>query len=240
MSGPEIDEGAIVCLEDPSHGPPGLELVDLNGDALLDLMRVTEASDGSRTWRIALNQGGSFPRWIETGVRPGACDDEVGGDFDGDGRGELVVGDSTGSCETTVVIGLDDAGAVTTRPAFPLVRDGRRVKLADFNGDGLRDALWVFDASIEISVNTGNGFRPPVRLTDPNVDAVLARISEAEHPEAALVEPFDLNRDGRDDLIVTIPNWYDPERFVDVDRVIALLSHGDGSFWQELIGYEEP
>ncbi|WP_437948975.1 FG-GAP-like repeat-containing protein [Sorangium sp. So ce296] len=230
---------ARVCSGKFSASAPALELVDLNGDALLDVLVEFAQSVDESSWSILMNEGGRFGDRIVTGVRaaPRPCE-AVGGDLDGDGRGELIVGEDE-SCEAGVAIGLDDAGEVTTGPAFPLKRGGAPATLADINGDGLSDALWVdVDAgSVRLSMNTGNGLRPVVTLPDPGVAEALAL-----EAGGLVVEPFDLNRDGRDDLLVSISDWRNPVppagRFTDL--ILAFLSRGDGTFLRQEIGWEEP
>ncbi|AGP37744.1 FG-GAP-like repeat-containing protein [Sorangium cellulosum] len=230
---------ARVCSGKFSASAPALELVDLNGDALLDVLVEFAQSVDESSWSILMNEGGRFGDRIVTGVRaaPRPCE-AVGGDLDGDGRGELIVGEDE-SCEAGVAIGLDDAGEVTTGPAFPLKRGGVPATLADINGDGLSDALWVdVDAgSVWLSMNTGNGLRPVVTLPDPGVAEALAL-----EAGGLVVEPFDLNRDGRDDLLVSISDWLNPVppagRFTDL--ILAFLSRGDGTFLRQEIGWEEP
>lgn len=234
------------CTGKFSSPPPALELVDLDGDALLDVVIAFAPSLLESFWSIRLNEGGLFGERIETGVRAarGRCPGAVGGDLDGDGRGEVVVGEVVVgeeiTCQGGVAIGLDDAGEVTTTPAFPLEREGAPVALADINGDGLSDALWVHAGSVELSVNTGNGLGPAVPLSDPGMVEVLGL--ETNESGGKVVEPFDLNRDGRDDLLVSISGAFNPwpsePRYI--DRIIALLSRGDGTFLREEIGWEEP
>ncbi|AUX44003.1 uncharacterized protein SOCE26_054620 [Sorangium cellulosum] len=230
------------CSGDFYAKAPGLELVDLDGDALLDVLSEVELDSGS-FWHIRMNAGGSFGEPVGTGVRagPDRCDHAIGGDLDGDGRGELIVGEGS-DCGTSVAIHLDDEGELTTGPALPLKRGDTPAKLADLNGDGLRDALWIHAGTIEISMNTGNGFRPAVPLPDPELAGVLDMIARMDEPDRAVIEPFDLNRDGRDDLLVSIPDWLTatPSEPVTMDRIIALLSSGDGSFSRVDIGWEEP
>ncbi|XYH92488.1 FG-GAP-like repeat-containing protein [Sorangium sp. So ce1128] len=229
------------CSGEFSGTPPRIELVDLNGDALLDVLIEVERGIHDSSWHIQMNKGGTFGKRMATGVRaaPTRCPEAVGGDLDGDGRGELVVGEDF-DCETGVAIGLDDAGEVTKAPAFPLKRGGSRVKLADVNGDGLSDALWVRGSSVELSVNTGNGLGPAVTLSDPGLAEVLDLVTGESGRK--VIEPFDLDRDGRDDLLVSISDWINPgpPEPHTTDRLIALLSVGDGTFLREDISWEEP
>ncbi|WP_437805225.1 FG-GAP-like repeat-containing protein [Sorangium sp. So ce1078] len=229
------------CSRKFSAAPPGLELVDLNGDALLDVVVEFARFVDEFFWSVQMNEGGRFGERIVTGVRsgPGRCPEAVGGDLDGDGRGELIVGEGV-DCEAGVAIGLDDAGEVTTVPAFPLERGGAPVTLADINGDGLRDAIWIHAGSVELSMNTGNGLGPAVPLPDAGVAEALAL--DMGESGRMVIEPFDLNRDGRDDLLVSISDWFNPvppEGHI-TDLIIAFLSRGDGTFVRQEIGWEEP
>ncbi|WP_437961583.1 FG-GAP-like repeat-containing protein [Sorangium sp. So ce119] len=241
-TGERISRGlSFSCSREFSGEAPGLELVDLNGDALLDVLVQVEQRIHRSFWNIQMNEGGTFGERIETEVNAGfgRCSAAFGGDLDGDGRGELVVAVDL-DCSLAVAIGLDDAGEVTVARAFPLERGGSLAKLADINGDGLSDALWVRGGSVELRVNTGNGFGPAVTLSDPALAEVLEMVTGESGTK--VIEPFDLNRDGRDDLLVSISDWFNawaPEPHY-ADRIIALLSVGDGTFLREEIGWEEP
>jgi RHS repeat-associated protein len=212
-----------------------INMVDANGDSLLDVVGFTEPDNH---W-IALSRGDGTFHAQGTITSPATSCPIVplGGDLDADGRGELLLG-TANDCSTSVTVGTKDTGAVVATPSLPVRRGERAVQLADLNGDGLVDALWLGDV-LEISFNTGNGFGPPQIISDPALDSVFA-MNQDWHARSAIV--MDVDRDGRDDLLFTLRDvsYYDWPSGTNkvVDKVVALLSRGDGSFRREDISVE--
>jgi len=203
-----------------------INLIDANGDSLLDVVSFTKPD----IYSIRLSSGdGTFQYQGETTRPVTSCPIwATGGDLDADGRGELLI-PSASDCSTSATVGFDDTGAAIATPSLPLMRGERAVQFADLNGDGLVDALWLGDV-LEISFNTGNGFGPPHLISDPDLDSVFA-INQDWHARSAIV--MDVDQDGRDDLLVTVHG-------ILVDEVVALISHGDGSFGRVDINEVEP
>ncbi len=214
----------------PIHAD-SIDLVDVDGDSLLDVVSFTKPD----SYHVGLSNGAGG--WVSQG---GAITSPVatcpvwsrGGDLDADGRGELVI-PTANDCSTSVTIGLDDSGVVVATPSLPMQRGDREVQLADLNGDGLVDALWLGD-TLEISFNTGNGYGPPHTISDPSLDSVFALNPDSTKRSAIVM---DVNRDGRDDLLFTVRDHatfdFGDELYQYNDAVVALLSNGDGSFTRD-------
>ncbi|MFS8065513.1 MAG: FG-GAP-like repeat-containing protein, partial [Byssovorax sp.] len=212
-----------------------LDMIDANGDSLLDLIGFT-APD---TIGVRLSSGdGTFQPWGSHYLPTANClVSPIGGDFNGDGRTEVVIGEAF-DCSTSVIVGRDDSGAVSQTPSLPMRRGARDVQFGDLNGDGLSDALWLGDI-LEISFNTGNGFGPPQQISDAALDAVFALNADPSKRSAMVL---DVDRDGRDDLLFTVRDHVTCDIYagtcVTSDAVVALLSNGDGSFRFEDLSVE--
>jgi RHS repeat-associated protein len=213
-----------------------VDLIDANGDSLLDVVTFTKPD----IYAISLsNGGGTFGYLGATNSPVTSCSFwATGGDLDADGRGELLI-PTANDCSASAMVGIDDSGSVVTTPSLPVQRDQRQLQLADLNGDGLVDAVWLGDI-LEISFNTGNGYGPPHPISDPALDSVFALNLDPAKRSAMVM---DVDRDGRDDLLFTVRDHFNYDAGSGTgaysDAVVALLSNGDGSFTREdLIGVE--
>jgi RHS repeat-associated protein len=160
-------------------GEPPSHFIDLNGDALPDLVKVDDAMvdsrrvDYARKWTYWLNRGNSFglPVPIAGALQSLPCQTRVqsastGVDLRGDHRGTLVVGamitvrNTESHCPDLKAIGLDDSGSPALRD-LPLKQvPGERRVFADLNGDSLRDWVGVRKGGgLQVWWNTGLGFR---------------------------------------------------------------------------------
>jgi RHS repeat-associated protein len=183
---------AMGFIKGPWTPQKRVELVDMSGDGLVDL--VESVND---TWRVRLNQGPpsfDFGPSQNTGIPDTAetCKKPVRAlDLDANGRGDILV--SGANC-ASVVVGLNDAGMFGVTPSDIVNPAGAQgFELADLNGDGLRDLFWTpFDGSSQsgspvLRWNSGAGY--------------LAEQSFAQGPTGKHVLPIDANGDGREDIL---------------------------------------
>ncbi len=153
----------------PGRSPvePGVELVDLNGDSLPDLLVGNAGS-----FRSYLNQDGAS--WLPgadfaPGQSPSVSLGTQGvqlADLDGDAAIDLVV--KSGAAEFRYLPGLNEAEfkpsvAIKTVPTFSF--EDPEVRLADIDGDRRADALITTAAGLAIAYNLGGAdWAPPVTV----------------------------------------------------------------------------
>ena len=185
---------------------PGMVSADFNGDGIQDLA-VTNSFGSNKTVAVLLGNGdGTFrqlatyntgldPLWVSTG------------DFNGDGKVDLVVVNQTDS-SFSILLGNGD-GTFQRHVDTPLGERPSFVTVADFNGDGRAD-LAIPESSGQVAILLGNGdgtFTSPLLL------------SVGDIPNQVAVGDF--NRDGILDLAVTLS---------DVGSVAIAPGNGDGTF----------
>jgi hypothetical protein len=154
--------------------------------------------NGDGTFQAARNVTvGTSPIWF------------VMGDFNRDGKQDLVVVDS-GMGKVSLLLGKGDGSfqpAVNVATTIPGLNPAT-VAAADLNGDGRMDLVVAGLVSGAVSVLFGNGdgsFRPPTTF--------------AEGTGASSVGVGDVNGDGKPDLILVSSN-----------NVLVLPGKGNGSF----------
>ncbi|GEM_PF-803436 len=162
-------QGVKPMLDPPGRSPreTGVELADLNGDGLPDLLVGTAGS-----FRTYVNQDGQSwlpPQDFAPGNSPSVSLGNVGvqlADLDGDAAIDLVV--KSGSSDFRYLPGKNagefaPAVAIATVPAFSF--EDPHVRLADMDGDRRADALITTEAGLGIAYNlSGNDWAPPVTV----------------------------------------------------------------------------
>jgi hypothetical protein len=191
--------------------PFGIAVGDFNGDGKPDL---AVANAGAGTVSILLGNGnGTFTAAPGSPVTAGSGPRGIAvGDFNGDGKSDLVVADSSGDA-VAVLLG-DGSGAFTPAPGSPFAvgASPNWVTLGDFNGDGRIDLAVPNQLSNDVSVLLGNG--------DGTFSAASGSpVSVGMSPDT--LATADLNGDGRPDLAVADSQSND---------VSVLLGNGDGTF----------
>jgi Bacterial Ig-like domain (group 3)/FG-GAP-like repeat len=132
--------------------------VDLNGDGYLDIAVSTFLNNSSGV-AVLLNQGSTAPGTLSTaksyaGASPVYTGSTGAGDFNGDGKQDIVVGGST----LAIFYGNGDG----TLQAAQTIPGGQTLVTGDFNHDGLTDIGYIGGmepqpASLQVLLGTSNG-----------------------------------------------------------------------------------
>lgn len=206
-------EGFAAFADDDSDEAPLVAVGDFDGDGIPDLVETTP-SEGERPARQALTvllgrADGSYTR-VEsrtlTGADPSAL---VAGDFDGDGRLDVILGDRDGA-----ILEFRGDGRGHLAEAGEIAHVGSAVSIAAgrFTRDGRLD-LAVSDEgsnSTQIFLGAGDGsFRPGWAFSLPQMGKEF-RLTAA-----------DFNQDGVSDLVITSEEEGEYE---------VMLGDGNGTF----------
>jgi hypothetical protein len=170
----------------------GLAAADFNGDGKPDLVTTSFLPDGTRNVEVLLGNGdGTFQNPVSTapgfGVRYVAA-----GDFNGDGKADLVVADGL----NTVMVLPGNGNGTFGKPLvlkFPSL-GGAAPVVVDFFGDG-KQGIALATGQGQVTVLRGNGdgtFQAPVNFLTDFV---------GNQPSALVAADF--NGDGKPDLATT-------------------------------------
>jgi uncharacterized protein (TIGR03437 family) len=191
-------------------GASSIAVGDFNGDGKQDLA-VANVASGNVTVLLGNGSGGfsaaagspftvgSFPYFLTVG------------DFNGDGKLDLAVAD-TSSNDVTILLG-NGSGAFSAAPGSPFAAGADPYSLAvgDFNGDGNLD-LAVANAGHSVTVLLGNG-------SGGFSAAPGSPFAAGSDPDSIVTGDF--NGDGKLDLAVANARG---------DNVTILLGNGSGGF----------
>lgn len=191
--------------------------VDLNGDGKPDL-----AGAGVNSGSVMLNNGdGTFGPRVDYPAG-GQAQDVAAGDFNNDGRTDLVLTIYTQQVSLSLLTGNGD-GTFNAPASFPNTSgaDSPSIVAADLNNDGNLDAAFAhalacFTApctaarTITVMLGNGNGTFQPAREIEVGTGAHRMSVG-------------DFNRDGIKDLAIG----------AETTRLYTLLGVGDGTFVQQ-------
>jgi len=129
---------------------------DFNGDGKADLAVGVDADNGETLSLLLGNGDGTFREPINAPtVSSGLAESIATGDFNGDGKADVAIGNSM-SNTATVFLGNGDG---TFQPAveYQTGTESFSISTADFNGDGKADLVSADFAHGQINVLSGNG-----------------------------------------------------------------------------------
>ena len=135
-----------------SKTPTAITTADFNNDGLADVALAN--ADG--TVSILLGNGaGSFRSLPDISVAVGSLSSIVSGDFNKDGKIDLVI---TQPAQKLVSVLLGNGDGTFAPPAsYPVGNEPVSTLVADANGDGVADLIVINQGSNTFSVLTGNG-----------------------------------------------------------------------------------
>jgi hypothetical protein len=216
-----------------------LVLADVDGDGTADVVFAVQVNG---IWMLVsgLSRGDGAWDWepLQATPWPNAPNEDsrlFAGDFDGDGRKDVLLDRAFGSpVPDEIYVGLSAKGALTGR--FILVKPStpwaRHVAIADVNGDGKDDL--VLKDTLSSALASGSGlFDPP---------------PSAPGKACAILLPADANGDGRADHIcaqdqggtIALQDYISPNAGVDVHRWMPADVNGDGIFELIYVHHRNP
>jgi hypothetical protein len=187
---------ATLATRTDALSPQAIAVGDMTGDGRDDVVMVGEsgmlgAINEARLWVYAQATNGQLGEPTAYRLAGGTCGGATSvsiGDVDGDGRGDVVVGE--GACGFEVFHQASDGTLVSTGRID--TNNGDKLRIADLNHDGRLDIVGVGRATNTVSVwlQDGQG-----RLGSPTVYAV-------NHNGNEDIEVGDINNDGLIDIVV--------------------------------------
>ncbi len=189
-----------------------LVIADFNGDGKLD---IAVSNFSSNTIAIFLNRGaGTFASPKITTVQiPNGLGAIATGDFNEDGKPDLIVATIAGPQVDLVLLGNGD-GTFTQAPTIPNSFGFLRGRVADLNGDKHSDFIGCSNGNIHVALGNGDGSFQPVSYlpNGPMPDTYFG------------CDVGDFNGDGKIDILGA-------DSFTSsVDNVVLFAGNGDGTF----------
>ena len=190
-------------------------LGDVTGDGKIDVVTTLNNSGGgciSNEVGVLVGNGkGKFkaPKFYSTGVTVQSYSPQLG-DFNGDGKLDIVVSNADGSISILLNKGKGVFGAATVIPGAGGTA-GENMVLGDFNKDGKLDIALTNSSNKAINLLLGNGdgtFQAPIITSSP-IDPVA-------------ITSGDFNKDGKLDVAIT--SW-------NTGGALTIFNgNGDGTF----------
>jgi hypothetical protein len=184
---------------------------DFNGDGKLDIVEACVSRNDQPCDLLLFQFGngdGTFTLFGELSLSFEGSQSMAVGDFDGDGRPDVAVINSSAN---GVNVFLNKGGSPSAVSAIPATGDGpTSIAAADFNGDGKLDLAVANSGSNNVTILLGNGDGTFTAAASPATGTAPNSIAVA-----------DFNGDGVPDLAVANAGS---------SNVTILLGNGDGTF----------
>ena len=187
-------------------------VADFNGDGKPDIVTVENSSTGGAVRLFLGNGDGTFTSTADTPFYTGSISNTslAVGDFNGDGKLDVVVVAEEGPSQAYVLLGNGD-GSFGPAASFGSVNQPFGVAVGDFNGDGKLDLVLADTGNSSVAVLFGNG------------DGTFQQ--QVEYPANGYADALvvaDFNSDGHPDIAVANPG--------SAGGLAVLLNNGNGTF----------
>jgi hypothetical protein len=213
-------DSSSVAINSGSYGGSAPTLDDFNGDGHLDLA-VAEGGYPNAQVYVELGKGnGSFKPPIVSALSSSSTNPYLmlSGDFNGDGKRDIVVLDDQG-LGFQVLLGNGD-GSFGAPVDNPLTDPVFSMAVGDFNRDGKADVV----------VTSGNSSNPSVSVYLGKGDGTFQLSMQNVVYQSSNVTVADVNGDGNPDLVVAGTSFYGST------SLLVFLGKGDGTFSNPLFG----
>jgi hypothetical protein len=179
------------AIQTPVDSPYYLAAGDFNANGELDL-GVLSAKAGNAVIVLLGNGDGTFTPVQKNAPTGGGPTSIAVGDFNGDGKLDMAVVNSSTST-VTLLLGNGEGLFTAETPPLSTANDPDSIQIGDFNGDGIPDLALATLSSKLVAVYLGQGngtFGPPINII-PTSD-----------PQSLAVADF--NGDGLSDLAIVV------------------------------------
>lgn len=210
---PRADYATGGTKSGPGAGSGSVVMADFNGDGKLD---IAVSNYASNTISVFLNKGdGSFGAPVITTVNPGGAlglGAIVAGDFNEDGKMDLVVATIAGGQSDIVLLGKGD-GTFTQGSAIPNSIGFLQAKAIDLNGNKHLDLVTSDGNNVDVALGNGDG-----------TFSSIVNYSPGPFPNAYYgLDLGDLTGNGKLDVVSADP-------FSNPGEIFVVPGNGDGTF----------